>query len=55
MKIRGHPVDLMVDAGAEYSAVTQPVGSLSNEHITITWVTGDQVHHLFLMARQCNL
>jgi hypothetical protein len=54
-KIGGHPIDLMVDMGADHSVVTQPVGPLSNKHTTIIGATGDQVCHPFLMARQCNL
>jgi hypothetical protein len=45
----------MVDTGAEHSAVTQPVGTLSNKHTTIIGATRDRVHSPFLMARQCNL
>jgi hypothetical protein len=55
MKIGGHPIDFMVDMGAEHSAVTQPVGPLSNKCTTITGATGDRVHHPFLLARRCNL
>jgi hypothetical protein len=51
MKIGGHPVDLMVDTGAEHSVVTQTVGPLSNKYTTITGATGDQVHHPLLIAR----
>jgi hypothetical protein len=55
MKIRGHPVDLMVDTGAEHSVVAQPGSPLSKRHTTIIGATGDQVGCPFLMARQCNL
>jgi hypothetical protein len=40
MKTGGHPTDLMVDKGAEYSVVTQPVGPLSNKYKTIIEVQG---------------
>jgi hypothetical protein len=55
MKIGDHAVVLMVDMGAEHSVVTQPMGSLFNKHASIIETTEDQVHHPFLMARQCNL
>jgi hypothetical protein len=35
MKIGGHPADLMVDMGVDYSVVTPPVGPLSKRHTTI--------------------
>jgi hypothetical protein len=50
MEIGSHPVDLMMDTGAEHLVVTQPVGPLSNKR-TIIGVTGDRIHHPFLMAR----
>jgi hypothetical protein len=43
MKIGGHPVDLMVDMGAEHSVVTQPVSPLSNKYTTITGATGNWI------------
>jgi hypothetical protein len=39
MKIGDHPVDLMVDTGAEHSIVTQPVGLLSKKHTTVIGAT----------------
>jgi dihydrodipicolinate reductase len=42
MKIRGHPVDLIVDMSVEHSVVNQLVGPLSNKHATIIGATGDQ-------------
>jgi hypothetical protein len=41
MKIRGYPIDLMVDTGTEYSVVTQPVDPLFNKHTTIIGAIGD--------------
>jgi hypothetical protein len=40
IKIGGHPVDLMVDTGAEHSVVAQSMGPLSNKHTTIIGGTG---------------
>jgi hypothetical protein len=40
MKIGDHPVDIMVDMGAEHLVVTQPMGPLSTKHITIIGATG---------------
>jgi hypothetical protein len=40
MRIRSHPVDLMVDTGTEHSNVTQPVGLLSQKHTTIIQLQG---------------
>jgi hypothetical protein len=55
MKIGGHPVDLMMDTGAEHSVVTQPESPLSNRHKTIIRATGAQVCYPFLTSRRCNL
>jgi hypothetical protein len=51
MKIGGHPIDHMMDTGAEHSIVTQPVGPLSNKHTTIIGATEDWVCFPFLMVR----
>jgi predicted aspartyl protease len=51
MKIRGHPIDLMVDTGAEHSVVSQPVAPvLSQKHTTIIRDTGGQAQHPFLVS-----
>jgi hypothetical protein len=55
MKIGGHPIDLIVDPGAEHSVGTQPMGHLSQRHTTIIRATGDRARHPFLVSRQCNL
>jgi hypothetical protein len=55
MKIRGHPVDLMVNTEVEHSVVTQPVGLLSQKNATIIGAMGNQAHCPFLVSRQCNL
>jgi hypothetical protein len=55
MKIRGHPIDLLVDSGTTHLIVTQPVGLLSQRHVTIISTTEDQIHCPFLIARKCSL
>jgi hypothetical protein len=55
VRIGGHPIDLMVDMGAEHSVVTQPVGPLSQNHTTIIGAIENWASHPFLVSRQCNL
>jgi hypothetical protein len=55
MKIRGHPVDLLVDIGVTYLVVTQPVVPLLQRHMTIVGAMGYQTHCPFLVSRKCNL
>jgi hypothetical protein len=55
MRIGGHPIDFMVDMGAEHSVVTHPVGPISQKHATIIGATGNWACHPFLVSRQCNL
>jgi hypothetical protein len=52
MRIGGHPIDFMVDMGAEHSVVTQPMGPISQKHATIIRDTGNRAHHPFLVSRQ---
>jgi hypothetical protein len=51
MKIRGQPVDLMMDTGTEHSVVTQPVGPLSQRHTIIIEAVEDQAHHPFFCVQ----
>jgi hypothetical protein len=55
MKIGSHPADLLVDTGVTHSVGTQPVGSLSQRHVTIVGTMGGQTCHPFLVSRKCNL
>jgi hypothetical protein len=55
IRMGGHPIDFMVDMGADHSVVTQPVGPLSQKHTTSIGATGDWAHQLFLVSRQCSL
>jgi hypothetical protein len=55
MRIKGHPIDLMVDMGADNSIVTQPVGPLSQKNTAIIRATGNWACNPFLVSRKCNL
>jgi hypothetical protein len=55
MKIGGHPIDFMVDTGADHSIVTQPVDPFSQKHATVIRAMGNRAHCRFLVSRQCNL
>jgi hypothetical protein len=52
MKIGSHPVDLIVDTCMTHLVVTQPVGPLSQKHVAIVRVMGDQTCHPFLASRK---
>lgn len=45
-------MDFMVDTGAEYSAVTRPVGPLSKNYTTIIGVTGMSEKEAFLSVQE---
>jgi hypothetical protein len=55
MKIRGHPIDLMVDTGMIHLVVTQSMSLLFQRHETIVGAMGDWTCCPFLISRKCNL
>ena len=55
IQVGGHPIDFMVDTGAELSVVTQPVAPLSGKETTIVGATGNQTHRPFCGPRRCRL
>ena len=44
IQVGGHPIDFMVDTGAELSVVIQPVAPLLGRETTITGATDTQTH-----------
>jgi hypothetical protein len=55
MKIERYPIDLQMDTGLTQSVVTQPVGPLSQRHVSKVGTLGDQTHHPFLVSRKYSL
>ena len=53
VKVGGHPVDFMVDTGAEHSVVTQQIAPFSGREVTITRATGAQIRRPFCGPRRC--
>ena len=53
VKVGGHPVDFMVDTGAEHSVVTQQIAPFSGREVTIIRATGAQTRRPFCGPRRC--
>ena len=53
VKVGGHPVDFMVDTGAEHLVVTQQIAPFSGREVTITRATGAQIRRPFCGPRRC--